>query len=145
MSSETPIGDKPRGFHLKDGLFFNRLDGGRVEILYAEGVDPKVKYRVETDTMGWASVVCTVSAQGENLKRWMAAQRFHENSASDDVAQESQQERDLRECVELLKEFVAAGISYDGARGYDEIQVPKGLQGEAELLLSRLQAPKDET
>lgn len=68
------------GFHLQNGLIFRRLDDGRVQIVvidYQPGHTPAVLFKTVTDPSGWASVVASVSEQGETFDRWMAARQFH--------------------------------------------------------------------
>ena len=71
-------------FHLKDGLFFVRLnDTGEVRIIKTRDgkmPDPDTnppEWAVTLAENEWASVVCSVSADGEDHARWMHARRFH--------------------------------------------------------------------
>lgn len=68
------------GFHLQNGLIFRRLDDGRVQIVvidYQPGHTATVLFKTVTDPSGWASVVASVSEQGEDYNRWMQAREFH--------------------------------------------------------------------
>lgn len=58
------------GFHARDGWFFKRLEYGAVEISNDEG-------SIVLTENEWASVVCSVSGDGENGERWMQARKFH--------------------------------------------------------------------
>lgn len=78
-------------FHSKDGLFFCALGQGAVRIIKTS--DGKWPYTRSTDKVNeaetnitcdvtleeneWASVVCSVSQDGETYERWMQARRFH--------------------------------------------------------------------
>lgn len=68
-------------FHLQNGLWFERLTDGSVRIIKTyDGRDPRPDNIVldeTTDEAGWASVVCSVSKDGEDNARWMHARRFH--------------------------------------------------------------------
>lgn len=68
-------------FHSKNGLFFERLQDGSVHIIRtydARDVRPdNVVLDIILPENEWASVVCSVSADGENSARWMLARRFH--------------------------------------------------------------------
>jgi hypothetical protein len=87
------------GFHVQDGLFFRRLDDGRVRISVIKytrvrGSIPSL--RDESGTMrevvasvqevifstimtpeSWASCMASVCARGEDSNTWEEAQRFH--------------------------------------------------------------------
>ncbi len=71
-------------FHSKDGLFFCRLnDTGEVRIIKTRDgkfPDPDTnppEWAVTLAENEWASVVATVSADGESYDKWMAARVFH--------------------------------------------------------------------
>lgn len=64
-------------FHTNNGLMFQRLDNGDIEVYLEEPKTLIKKYSVVIPMTVWASVVCSVSKQGENYRRWMEAQSFH--------------------------------------------------------------------
>lgn len=68
-------------FHLRNGLFFERLQGGHVRIIktYDErDVRPdNVVLDITVPENEWTSVVCSVSKAGETLERWKEARQFH--------------------------------------------------------------------
>jgi hypothetical protein len=65
-------------FHLRDGWYFRREENGAVRIMHRE--TPTSHY-LSTDLTipaeGWASIVCSVSIDGETGERWQAALEFH--------------------------------------------------------------------
>lgn len=66
------------GFHWRDEIFFERKEDGGVEVRYIEQFNntPQIKtWRIPPAE--WASIVCSVSADGETGERWNAAQDFH--------------------------------------------------------------------
>ncbi len=66
------------GFHWQDGWYFRRLTDGTVEV--TKTVDPRSddpEIQIEIPSAEWASIVCSVSAEGETWERWNAAQDFH--------------------------------------------------------------------
>lgn len=78
-------------FHSRNGLFFQATGQGNVCIIKtSDGKEPysrsfpdsdKVETNIVCDVTlpenEWASVVCSVSAGGEDHARWMRARRFH--------------------------------------------------------------------
>lgn len=72
-------------FHYKDGLFFDRLPNGSVNIVQTKnGEEPicnaresNIVYAEIVDANGWASVVASVSALGEGDGRYYEALDFH--------------------------------------------------------------------
>ncbi len=70
-------------FHLTNGLYFERLDDGSVRIVKTDGpAGPDddgsvIEFDITTDASGWASVVATVSAHGEEDGGWQRALDFH--------------------------------------------------------------------
>ena len=78
-------------FHYMNNLFFGRLADGSVRILkfhmdkkWPEGESPKIDQRypdsmidLEIDPNGWASIVASVSKQGETGERFYRAEKFH--------------------------------------------------------------------
>ena len=79
-----------RGFHSKDGFFFERIDkDGSVRISkWLSGVSSAgradqtscdvLAYSVTLAPSEWASVVASVSAKGETSDTWNAALQFHD-------------------------------------------------------------------
>ena len=66
------------GFHWRDETYFKRDDKGGVEVKYIESFNnhPQVRgWRIPPNE--WASIVCSVSKDGETGDRWNAAQDFH--------------------------------------------------------------------
>lgn len=80
-------------FHSRNGLFFHATGQGNVRIIKtSDGKEPVSCLaadpdRVETNIVcdvtlpenEWASVVCSVSKDGETASRWDQARRFHGN------------------------------------------------------------------
>lgn len=67
------------GFHTHDGFYWRRLPDGSVRIIVAESArsdSPVLREHVLPENE-WASVVASVSDEGENWDRWMAARQFH--------------------------------------------------------------------
>lgn len=78
-------------FHLRDGLFFARSNATDVCIIKTtdgkmpwrksraagEPFDTNIVFELTVPENEWASVVCSVSVDGENHGRWMRARRFH--------------------------------------------------------------------
>jgi hypothetical protein len=64
------------GFHCEDGWHFQRLDGGMVRIAYAP-IGASSPTWVTVPPTVWASIVCSVSLDGETAERWNEAQDFH--------------------------------------------------------------------
>lgn len=58
-------------FHVRDNLFFERDADGSVEITCPDGTFLVI------DASSWASVVASVSAQGETGESYRAALDFH--------------------------------------------------------------------
>ena len=59
------------GFHAKDGFFFKRLDDGDVEVRWPAGT-------ITFDKDTWASIVASVSAEGETAASFECASALHE-------------------------------------------------------------------
>lgn len=77
--------EKPKeGFHWKNDVYFRRLPDGAVEVTYFDQYNncPQER-RWRIPATDWASIVCSVSASGETLDRWDAAQDFHGRCFSD--------------------------------------------------------------
>jgi len=70
---------KDGGFHWKFDTYFKRLPNGGVRIrTWQEGHDGYPIYADRIiDAPAWASIVCSVSADGETADRWNTAQDFH--------------------------------------------------------------------
>jgi len=74
-------------FHYKDNLFFGRRANGAVRVLRLPAtpvepprVDdpaPEARFDFTIDPAGWASIVASVSARGEENGRFYMAQDFH--------------------------------------------------------------------
>lgn len=65
------------GFHATNGWYFKRMPDGSVRI-----AKPDTGYvMIEFPPNIWASIVCSVSADGETLDRWNASQDFHGRTA----------------------------------------------------------------
>lgn len=76
------------GFHTHDGWYWRRRSDGSVAIIVTESAKdgaPIVRehYLPENE---WASVVASVSRDGETHDRWMAARNFHGLTRLDAVA-----------------------------------------------------------
>ena len=66
-------------FHLKDGLYFERLPNGegvRIVLKPNNVNDDRVLFETTTDYEGVASVVSTVSQRGEAFATWRAIVDF---------------------------------------------------------------------
>jgi hypothetical protein len=70
---EIPVGP----FHAKDGPFFTRKAGGAVEVQLGDR-------SVTVDYSTWASVVASVSAEGETAVNYQTARWFHMGPTSPD-------------------------------------------------------------
>lgn len=72
-------------FHSRDGLFFARDHTGCVRIIKtSDNKNPRedtegtnILFMLVLGENEWASVVCSVSKDGEDYARWMRARRFH--------------------------------------------------------------------
>jgi hypothetical protein len=72
----------PKGFHAKDGWYFERDSGTNGVIITKRGAaafgSPVVEQiQVEADT--WASIVASVSREGETARTWQEALKFHDH------------------------------------------------------------------
>lgn len=72
----SPLNDDMKaGFHWRDGWFFKREEDGSVRISFVVG---EVLYqRLVIPESEWASIVCSVSAMGENGSAWTKFRQFH--------------------------------------------------------------------
>ena len=66
------------GFHWRDGRFFKRMSDSSVCVSHVHGESLQSQFTVPAAE--WASIVCSVSAEGETGERWEAAQDFHGRS-----------------------------------------------------------------
>ena len=65
-----------RGFHWRDGWFFHRQPDGSVRVMHRETPTSEwLKSDITIPAMEWASIVCSVSANGETGERWNDARR----------------------------------------------------------------------
>jgi hypothetical protein len=72
-------------FHWKNGWYWSRLSDGSVEVRNHgnfEGGDPNHtngdgRTTLTISPSEWASIVCSVSIEGETDVRWEQVQRFH--------------------------------------------------------------------
>lgn len=71
-------------FHWKDGWYFERLDAkGTVRIYHEELVKPSQEEHPEYDVVididpaSWASIVASVTPQGDNADTFHRAENFH--------------------------------------------------------------------
>lgn len=86
-------------FHAKDNLFFGRMKSGDVRIIKFYEIKPgcwpkaddaisempgnmQLDYVLSADL--WASIVSSVSANGESLETWQTARKFHSTKALED-------------------------------------------------------------
>lgn len=67
------------GFHWRNGHYFKRLIGGEVLVVKCadDGRSDRIEWHQTIPPTEWASIVCSVSAEGETSDRWNAAQDFH--------------------------------------------------------------------
>lgn len=72
----------PDGYHQQGGWYFKRLEDGSVRIRWQPGstsgdVEPEVLVEQTIPANEWASIVCAVSAGGEDAERFARAMVFH--------------------------------------------------------------------
>jgi len=68
------------GFHYKDGLYFERNDDHSVTITkmkYNNITETEVLFQVTIDENGWASIIASVSKDGEENLRFYKALEWH--------------------------------------------------------------------
>lgn len=75
------------GFHWTNATFFKRMEDGsvRLRIFHPEGQERGAFWTWTDRTIdpaSWASIVCSVSADGETGERWNAAREFHGREAT---------------------------------------------------------------
>ena len=70
-------GGKPM-FHLQDNVYFERQPDGRIRIVVREGeqADAPIIKDTTTTVDGFASVMATMSARGEDLQSWQEAGEY---------------------------------------------------------------------
>lgn len=93
------------GFHVRDGWFFRRLDGGQVHVYHVPGPSvgvhpPVVHVEITMQPEEWASVMASVSHRGETLETWKEALSFHQEDAR---GSRSEVEEALRELVRAVQ------------------------------------------
>lgn len=66
------------GFHWRDGRFFKRMPDGSVRLSHVHGESLQSQFNIPAPE--WASIVCSVSEQGETGERWEESQDFHGRS-----------------------------------------------------------------
>lgn len=62
------------GFHVQDGLFFERRPDGAVVIVKINEDSNNVTMKIEVTAESWASIISSVSANGSN---YYEALEFH--------------------------------------------------------------------
>lgn len=68
-----------RAFHAVNGWYFKRLEDGRVRVVKRAfpREDASVEAMIEFDADTWASIVASVTAEGENAGTFQAAEGLH--------------------------------------------------------------------
>lgn len=75
-------GNELKGFHTKDGWYFDRLPNGAVEFRKESlGKNRHVTNRTQLDANTWASVLASVSKNGETGESFTIARDFHAGKA----------------------------------------------------------------
>lgn len=77
-----------KGFHYKDGLYFRRNEDHSVTIkqMKRNHVDEtEASFEVTIDENGWASIIASVSKDGEGDGRFYKALEWHNGSAVSDA------------------------------------------------------------
>ena len=70
-----------KGFHACDGWYFRREDDGSVHISAPDSLGAGASQVVTLDANTWASVVASVSRNGETADSFAAAVRFHDGTS----------------------------------------------------------------
>lgn len=70
------------GFHARDNWYFRREDDGSVRITAPDSMGPGAHQVVTLDANTWASVVASVSADGQTTETFRAAGRFHDGNVT---------------------------------------------------------------
>jgi hypothetical protein len=73
------MNDIQSGFHWRDGWYFKRLEDGSVRVSHVTHppFEGKLEQQFVISENEWASIVCSVSAEGETSQRWQKAREFH--------------------------------------------------------------------
>lgn len=72
------IDEATKSFHWRDGWYFRRLADGSVRVMHRDASTSEwLKTDITIPAPEWTSIVCSVSALGEDRPRWDAAQDFH--------------------------------------------------------------------
>lgn len=67
-------------FHVQDGWFFEKdIANGSVRIVKRENAqeDSPVVAEIMLDKYSWASIIASLSKEGETTEKWDEAQEFH--------------------------------------------------------------------
>lgn len=64
-----------QGFHWQGGWHFKRQDDGSVRV--SRVIGDLIESQAVIPAAEWASIVCSVSKDGETRERWIEAQEFH--------------------------------------------------------------------
>lgn len=81
--SNTPeeLAEARRGFHSQNGWYFCRMEKGVVRVTLVEFEIGKGAVAIKAQHFFpeniWASIICSVSEQGETGVRWGIARSFH--------------------------------------------------------------------
>ena len=77
-SVDQPGTAEERGFHAIDGLHFNRLENGAVQIIKTPINNTEVvEFKATIPDNIWGSIIVSVSKNGEGSYRWYKAMEFH--------------------------------------------------------------------
>ena len=104
------------GFHWQNGIYFKRLDDGAVEIVQ-ESEKPANYLRIDADS--WASIVASVSKQGEEQGRFYQAKEFHGS------------EKDMRGLIEAIIHDAVKQVEL----GIDPVLIPECYTNKIMLIL----------
>jgi hypothetical protein len=74
-----------KGFHARDNWYFRREDDGSVRVMAPDSTGPGAHQVVTLDADTWASVVASVSRDGETTETFHAARRFHDGTSTQEV------------------------------------------------------------
>jgi len=72
-------------FHLQDGLYFDRLEDGKVRILKKNADTDAVEMDMVVDAAGWCSVIASMSYYGEEDCGFYRAEEFHQKKPVPDT------------------------------------------------------------
>ena len=70
------------GYHAQVGLWFHRLDDGSVRVRKTDVQATVVEWETVIPAEGWASVVASVSALGEDGPTWRKVLEFHQRETA---------------------------------------------------------------